>query len=347
MSTAPGRRRLTQRVEYEVPVRGPRFKSPALATQLALVTILVGVAAAAVCATAIVAVDVPTWVHRPAAAVLLVVLCVALTNRVGGHLRIWGLVGGATALIAAATQFAPLVAGAAGMTAVLAAVLAVMITRPAETVLGVLGEVAISMGVALVGLVGVAAWNAHVNPDRFGLLVVTSAMALAIGTVWSLGAGLHGVSRVQVAVVAAVAAMLVLVIAYAAVVRTHGSPMLVDAISDVVLWLRQHIGGVPRPVEVFIGLPALIVGVALRSRRREGWWVQVFAVIGTALITSALVSPAAFPSYIGLSIVYSAVLGIPLGLLARHFVAGSRGARAARSIEHQVRNEPGRLAPLK
>lgn len=347
MSTAPGKRRSTQRVAYEVAVRGPRFQSPEIAAQIVRVTGVVGVLAAAVCLTSVIAVDLPTWSHRPAAAVLLVVLAVALTNRMGGHMRIWGLVVGTAALLAVVLQFSVLVSAAAGLTAVVAAVLAVMLTRPAETALGVLREVAISMAIALVGMVGVAAWNAQVDPRRFGLVVVTTAMVVAIGTVWALGAGLHGVTRVQVGVIAAVAGVFVLTITYAALVRSHGSPLLVDAISDVVLWLRQHIGGVPRPVEVFIGLPALVVGVSLRASRREGWWVQAFAVIGTSLITSSLVSPAAFPSYIGLSILYSVVLGLPLGFLARHFVASPRGARAARTVEQSVRDEPGRLAGLK
>ena len=138
-----------------------------------------------------------------------------------------------------------------------------------------------------------------------------------------------------------------LILVYSSYVRSNGSQSLVRAITDAVIWTRQHINGVPRPVEVFVGFPALIVGVSLRSKRREGWWIQVFAVIGTGVLATSLVTPGAFPTYIGLSALYSAILGLVVGLVVRHYVMKERSARAARAIEEVVRVEPPRFAPLK
>ena len=100
-------------------------------------------------------------------------------------------------------------------------------------------------------------------------------------------------------------------------------------------------------MEVFIGFPALVVGVSLRSRRREGWWILVFAVIGTGVLTTSLVTPGAFPTYIGLSTLYSSILGLIVGLVFRQQVMKERSARAARAIEEVVRVEPPRFAALK
>jgi hypothetical protein len=223
----------------------------------------------------------------------------------------------------------------------------VVITRPAFTVFQAVREYVLAIVVALSGTVAVAAWNAQVSYQRFNLVVLTVALGLAITVVWNLGAGLHGLGRQNLAILAGVAALIVLVLAYFSFVRTHGSQMVTDTISDLVIWMRQSFGGVPRPVEVFIGFPALIVGVSMRSRNREGWWILVFAVIGTGVLSTSLVSPGAFPSYIGLSTLYSSILGLVVGLIARSIAVRDRSSRAARAVEPERRIEPPRLAALK
>jgi hypothetical protein len=342
-----GNHRAAPRVEYEVRVRGPRFRSPRVAHRLALIVAAAGNTAAILAAPAVVAVGAPGWLPRLAAGVLLVVLSIALTIRVGGHLRIWCPLTAVVAILAVTVQTSSLLASAAGLTAVLAAVQAVMITRPAVTALEVLREVAFAATVVVAGMVGVAAWNAHVDPARFALFVLAASLGLVITIVWNLGAGLHGLGRVQLALIVSAAALLVAVIVYAAFVRTHGSADLVEGIKHFILWMRRTFGGVPRPPEMIIGFPALVVGVALRSRQREGWWIQVFAVIGTALSASALVSPAARPSYVLISLAYSAIPGLALGFVARYFLVGPPTIRSSRAIERPVRDEPGRFEGLK
>jgi len=335
--------------EYDLPTREPRIESPRTARILmfgVLVAWIIGTLAAG---TSVVAVDLPVEfdVERPGAGLLLIVFSVGLTHRVGGHMRIWASLGTVLAVAAVASEANVLLAAAAAVSAVLASVWAVVITRPAVTVLQAVREYVLAIVVALSGTVTVAAWNAPVSYQRFNLVVLSVALGLAITVVWNLGAGLHGLGRQNLAILAGVAALVLLVLAYSSFVRTYGSQMITDTISDLVIWMRQSFGGVPRPVEVFIGFPALLVGVSMRSRNREGWWIMVFAVIGTGVMTTSLVSPGAFPSYIGLSTLYSSILGLGVGLVARSIAVRDRSKRAARVVEPERRIEPPRLAALK
>lgn len=351
MSRTPtgGRRRLDpmEALGYDMPTRAPRIDSDSLFHLLVGSIVVLWIVAAVGAGTAVVAVGTPDWIQRPSAALLMVIFAVGLTHRAGGRLRLWVPLVTVLAVAALVLQTNVLIASAAGVTAVLAAVLSVVNTRPASTVAGAIFEYVVALVSALVGTLGVAAWNAPVNYQRFNLVVIGAALALAIAMVWSLGAGLHGMGRQGLLIPVAAALLLLVVLTYSSFVRTHGSETVIDAIRETVLWLRQNFGGVPRPVEVFIGFPALILGVSIRSRHREGWWVLVFAVIGTAVLTTSLVTPGALPSYIGLSTLYSSILGLAVGLVARHFAMQQRSSRASRAIEEVVRVEPPRTAPLK
>lgn len=351
MSRAPkrGRRRLDSSVtpEYDLPTRESRLTSRSAAWVVMAVVFLGWVVGTAGAGASVVAVDAPSWIERPSAALLMVVFTIGLTHRGGGYLRIWLPIVTVLGILAVALQTSVLLASAAAVTAVLAAVWAVLFTRPAPSVLGVIREYVVALVVALSGTLGVAAWNAPVNYQRFNLVVLAIALSLAISLVWNLGAGLHGLGRQNLAILLGVAALLVVVLVYSSYVRSNGSQFVVQILSEAVVWMRQTFGGIPRPVEVFIGFPALVVGVSLRSKRREGWWILVFAVIGTGVVTTSLVTPGAFPTYIGLSTLYSSILGLAVGLVLRRQVMKEPSARAARAVEQVVRVEPPRFAPLK
>lgn len=346
---AGGRRRLdsSEAPGYDMPTREPRIASDLMFRVVAGLTFVTWVIAALAAGTAVVAVGTPTWIERPAAAILMVIFAVALTHRGGGRLRIWLPMVTVLAVATLVFETNVLIAAAAALTAVLASVVAVMNTRPTSGVLATIGEYALALVTALVGTVGVAAWNAPVNYQRFNLVVIAAALTLAIAMVWNLGAGLHGLGRQGLLVPVGVAILLLLVLSYSSFVRANGSQSVIDAFDQIVIFLRQNFGGVPRPVEVFIGFPALIVGVSVRSKHREGWWILVGAVIGTAALTTSLVTPGALPSYIGLSTLYSSILGLGVGLIARHFAMTERSLRASRAVEPVVRVEPPRSAPLK
>lgn len=351
MSRAPkgGRRRLDASVppEYDLPTREPRLDSPRAARFVMALVFLGWVAGTAGSATSIAAVDTPESIERPSAALLMIVFAIGLTHRGGGHMRIWLPMTAALGIAAVTVEANVLLTSAAAVTAVLSSVWAVMVTRPVTTAIGAIREFALALLVALSGTIAVAAWNAPVDYQRFNLIVLTASLALAITLVWNLGAGLHGLGRQNLAILLGVAGLVMLVIAYSSFVRTHGSQSLVQGFSDLVIWTRRTFHGAPRPIEVLIGFPALIVGVSLRSKRREGWWILVFAVIGTAVLTTSLVSPGAYPKYIGLSTLYSAVFGLIVGLVLRRQFMREPSSRAARAIAPVVRVEPPRFAALK
>jgi len=344
---AGGRRRLEPTDGYDLPTHAPRIASPTLVRVIVVLSFVAWVLAAAAAGTSVVAVGAPSWIQRPAAALLMIIFALGLTHRGGGRMRIWLPMVTVLALAALAFQTNVLIAAAAALTAVLASVLAVMNTRPAASIPGAIREYFMALVSALVGTLGVAAWNAPVNYQRFNLVVIGAALTLAIVMVWNLGAGLHGLGRQGLVIPVGCALLLLIVLTYSSFVRTHGSETVIDALGQAVIFLRQQLGGVPRPVEVFIGFPALILGVSIRAKHREGWWVLVFAVIGTAVLTTSLVTPGALPSYIALSTLYSSILGLIVGLIARHFVLRERSSRSSRAVEQVVRVEPPRSAPLK
>lgn len=351
-TTQPGRRRrLDASVApvYERPTRGPRFASPRTARTFEWLTVVGWLLGFVGSLSSVVAtpVSIPEWVWRSSAALLLVAFSMMLTHRVGGHMRLWVPLAVLVAAGAIITERGLLLVAAAGLTAVLSALVAVMLTLPAPTVGASLREYGISLLLAVSGTVGVAAWNAPANVPVYSGLVLASAVALGVATMWSLGAGLHGLSRQHLWILVGVAVVAVLLFVYGGIVRLYGSPGLKEALDDSIIWMRQNIGGVPRPFEVLIGFPAIIVGTSLRSRYREGWWVCVFAVLGTAVITTSLIDPGAYPSYFAFSTLYSAALGIPIGLLLRRIILSPRSARAARAVAPPSRVEPGRFSPLK
>lgn len=344
---SPGRRRAAEPDEYDLPTREPRVRSPFAAKVLmagVLAAWFVGVAAAS---TSVIAYDLPWHAGRAGAVILMIVFAAALTHRVGGHLRIWGTLATVLAVAATTTQIPLLLAAAAGVTAVCAAVWAVLFTRPAPSLPLALVEYLVAVVISLSGTLAVAAWDAPVKYQRFNLVVISAALLLSIILVWNLGAGLHGLGREHLVILFGIAVLLVLVLAYASFVRSHGSRVVTDAIASVIIWMRQTIGGVPRPVEVFIGFPAIIVGVTMRARRRAGWWVMVFGVLSTGVLATSLVSPLAFPTYIALSTLYSVVLGLVIGLVVRRIAFPDHSRRATRVVEPERRIEPPRLAALK
>lgn len=347
-TTEPGRRRLDTSVPtpYEVATRAPRV-SQQWSRPLIAGTFVLWVLSTLGCVTSIVDLGAPSWLWRPSAALLLICFSLILTHRVGGHMRIWVSLTALLAVSAAATGLQTLLAGAAGLTAILSAVSAVVVTRPATSVATVLREYVVMLALACSGTAGVAAWNASVDPRAFGLVVMATAVIFAISIVWRLGSGLHGLGRSHLGILVVVAAIAVGLFFYGSFLRASGPPGLQTLIDDSIVWMRQNIGGVPRPYEFLIGFPALIVGTSMRSRYREGWWVCVFAVVGTVIVAVSLIDPQAYPSYFALSTAYSAVLGLAIGLVARVIVMKPRSKRAARAVQQPTRTEPKRFAPLK
>lgn len=280
----------------------------------------------------------------------------ALTARIGGRPLLFGALAAASGLIVVIAGQPWLCAGAAVLVAAVAAVYAVMTTVPARRFGRSIRETLIAAAIAVGGSFAGLGFEPVISVERYEYATLACAIGFAFFAVYRLGAGLHGLGRRGAIVVGAGGLMLALTLLYAEMLRRYGSSGLTDTMDAIQRWCLAHLRGYPRPIEAFIGVPALAWGVHMRSRRRQGWWVCLFGVALTAPIATTLGDPDVGLVEAGLSLVYSIVVGLILAFIViRVDVAlssppatGAGGRRAAREAEDAtaVRPEPGRTRPL-
>ena len=312
--------------------------------------------ATAAAATSIITVDLPDWVAVACGGTVTVLHLCALAHRAGARTWLWTVLGALGTAAALASDRAWALSSVSVLSAVVSGVVAVLLTRPAATAWRSLVEYVVALLVASAGAVAVAGINAPVRPERYSLVVAGLALLLAVVLVWPLGADLHGLGRGGLAVILGGAALAIGLLVYAEALRTYGSPAIVHRFDETVDWLTDNLHGVPKPVEALVGFPALVWGIGTRAWRRQGWWLCVLGVLGTATLAASLGSPRRDPELAALSAAYSAAIGAVLGLLVlrtdvlvtRHRERrGGTGRRALRTDEVSlIRPEPGRSRPL-
>ena len=240
--------------------------------------------------------------------------------------------------------------GAAVMTCVVGSVYAVMVTVPAVTWWKAVREVLVAVCVAAVTAFAAVGFEPTVATERFDLASLFLALGLVFTIVYRLGAGLHGLGRRGMIVVATGLAVLVVTLLYAELLRRYGTQTFVSSVLDFADWTAARIGAFPRPLVVLLGIPALVWGTHLRARRRQGWWVCAFGVAATVPLATALVAPDSSYVEAALRAAYSLVLGLVIGYvliradLALTGTKGRRGRRAEEAGPH--RPEPRRFAEL-
>jgi hypothetical protein len=299
----------------------------------------------------------PAWAPRYGAGLVAVLLAVALARRSGGRVWFWTLLATAFVGVVLAADRPWLYSSAAVFVAVVGGVASVLLTRPAPTYVRILYEYAIALVLATSAGLAVAALDAPVNSDRYNVLVLALTLAAAMALVWRLGAGFHGLGRRGVLMMVAGAVLVTAVLVYSRILREYGSTTVTTAVEDVITWTRDLLNGVPRPIEVLVGFPALLWGVHTRAHRRQGWWICAFATFGTATIATTLASPLVDPAYAGRSLLYSIGLGLLIGLVVvrvdtivtarRAAAAAGRRARRDEPEPEPLRPEPGRAHPLR
>ncbi len=315
-------------------------------TALGLVWVLALVALTAGLVT-LRALDERVLAQQSLAAGLGVVLAVGLSRRSGGRVSLALAVAVAVGGAAVGTQWQLLLAGAAVATAVLGACLAVLATRPAPTFRAVVREVVLALLVAGAGGVGATGFAVRVDNERFAYTVLGLALVATTALVYRLGGGLHTLGRRGLILAAGALVLLVVVLVYTAALTRYGSPELILEVRKAQDWTRDRLGGVPHPVEVLVGIPALAWGVSLRSRRRQGWWVCVFGTAATGHLASDLIDREVIGLSTTLAAAYSIVLGLLLGYVVirlERLLTGRVGRRAAG--DPVPRDEPGRFQPL-
>ncbi len=274
----------------------------------------------------------------------------ALAARTGGRPVIFGLLAIGLGLGVVLTDYDVARTGAAVLTAAVAAVLAVMATVPAAGFLVAVRECAVAVVVAAIGALAAVGFQPAIRVVRFEYVVLGLALAGAFLVVIRLGAGLHGLGRRGLVLVAIGTLVLTGILLYAELLHHYGPTGLVDSIDTWVAEVRDRLGAFPRPIMAVLGIPALAYGCHMRARRRQGWWVCVFGVAATARVTTALADPAVELREVGLSVLYGLVVGLVVGwvLIRIDLMLTGNGGRRRR-VEEQagaVRPEPARTSPL-
>ncbi|KQV64307.1 hypothetical protein ASC64_16215 [Nocardioides sp. Root122] len=295
-------------------------------------------------------VPVPGWLDGAGAVAVVTSLSWLLATRTAGR----SLVSAGLALfLGAASVFVGgeiLPTGAAVMTCVVGSVYAVMATVPAVTWWKAVREVLLATAVATVTSLAAVGFEPTVATERFDLAALVMALGLVFTIVYRLGAGLHGLGRRGMIVVAIGLALLLVTLAYAELLRRYGAQTFVSSVLDFVDATSDRIGAFPRPLVVLLGIPALVWGTHVRARRRQGWWVCAFGVAATVPLATGLVAPDSSYLEAALRAAYSLVLGLLIGyLVIRADLAltgpkGRRGRRAEEAGPH--RPEPSRFAEL-
>lgn len=307
-------------------------------------------AAAATVALPWTPVDVPAAVPLAGAVAVTTLFTHGLAVRTGGRPLISGGLALALTTAAALSGHDVLLAGAAVGTAVVAGVLGVLATTPGARFPTVVREVLVAVLVAVVGAFAVPAYQAEVSTERTSYLVIGFSLLGALVLVFRLGAGLHGLGRRGAVMIVSGVVLLTVALAYSEALAHWGSPGLTDTMERATDWIRDHLGAVPRPIEILLGFPALAWGVSTRARRRQGWWVSAFGAPGLAVVALSLLDPSVTLVEAGLSLLYSLALGLLLGyaiIRADLFLTGARGRRARRLEELAAhRPEPGRMRAL-
>jgi hypothetical protein len=298
--------------------------------------------------------DLPDVLRQVCATVVSGSLAWGLAIRTGGR-PLWAAgLSSVLAIAAVVSDWHPLVAGAGVGTGVMGATLAVMATTPAATYLLALREALIATAIAAVGAVGAVGYgvdrDTDIDPARFGYAVLALSLAGTFALVYRLGAGLHGLGRRGYIVAGGAVLMLALALAYSEAIAHWGSRELVGTMDDFRDATRSHLGAVPHPIVAMLGYPALIWGVFMRARRRQGWWVCAFGVAATAPIATRLVNADVGARSVVLGGIYSFAVGALVGYLVirvEQSLTGSHGRRARRDEEAEAhRPEPRRTRPL-
>ena len=110
------------------------------------------------------------------------------------------------------------------MTCVVSAVLGVMATTPAVQFVRAARECVVAVLVAAIGAMATIGFDPVVSVVRFEYVTLGLAMVGAFGVVYRLGAGLHGLGRRGLVVVAIGGVLLAVTLLYAEMLRRYGSP---------------------------------------------------------------------------------------------------------------------------
>lgn len=292
----------------------------------------------------------PSWLDGAGAVAVVSAYTWALAARTGGRPLVFAGLAAATGVVTVVTGAEVLTGGAAVLTCVVSGVLAVMMTVPAPSYVQAVRETLIACAIAALGAFATVGFEPQVDRERFEYATLAVGFALVLVLVFRFGAGLHGLGRRGFLIVVVGSLVLALTLAYAELLRRYGISSIVEPALDVVRWSRENLRAFPRPIVVLLGVPALVWGVHMRARRRQGWWVCAFGVAATLPVAQSLVNPQGSFLEAALQVTYGVLLGLVVGYLvirADLALTGPRGSGARAAEEAAAhRPEPSRFRSL-
>jgi hypothetical protein len=288
-------------------------------------------------------------VTRLTSAVATVAGLVLVCWRTGGRPVLAGF--GSTLVLAGVLAYpqAWTLAGASVAAAVTYGVLGMAVTRPAGG-LRALGELIMSAAVGLIGAAIVAGFAVQVRPYRERVIVMAFVLLIALALASRLGYGFGSLGRRGLLSTIAMLVILAGAVGYAAAVRRWGSSDFLTTVTETQHHIKHYLHAIPRVSEALVGFPALMWGVSIRRRRRQGWWMCAFGALGSAGLATGFVSPDVTVSEAfiatGEGLAIGAVLGFVLIGIDR-LVTGGHGRRSADPDQLDIeRPEVPRFAPF-
>ena len=291
----------------------------------------------------------PEWLGRAGSVALAMLLSAALAGRTGGRPFVFGLLAGVCSTAAVVTRSDLLLGGATVGVVAIGSVLAVLATVPATRIVDAVREVVVAGFVAGSSALAAYGFAPHLDLARFEYLTLGLAIVGCFVMIYRLGAGLHGLGTRGLLTVVVGTVLLAFTVAYAELLRRYGTPDVAHTLAVWAQWTHDHLGGVPRPLVLLLGVPALTWGTHMRARRRQGWWVCLFGVAATAPIAQGLLDPTHTWTEAVLAATYGMAGGVVLGVVLIWLdvwftLPRSSARRAAAPVA--LRPEPRRTEPL-
>lgn len=292
----------------------------------------------------------PEWLDGAGAVLVLTTYAWAVMARTGGRQVVFSALALVVGVATVALDVAVLRSGTAVLTCVVSALLAVVLTVPAKNFMAAVREAVVATTVASIGAFATVGFEPAASTQRFEYVTLAIGFVLMFALVWRFAAGLHGLGTRGTAIVVIGSLVVAVSLVYTELLRNFGASGVIGNFDELGEWLRTTIGAVPRPLTIFLGIPALVWGVHMRARRRQGWWVCAFGVAATLPVAQRLVNFDTSYVEAGLQTAYSVALGLVVGYVVIWVdlaLTGQRGARARAAEEaHAVRPEPPRFASL-
>lgn len=271
-----------------------------------------------------------------------------LARRIGGPLPLVAAFAGVCAVALVLEPRGWALSAGAVVAAVSYGLLGMVMTRPVAGLRSA-REAVLVAAIGAAGAVVVTGYDVTLRPYRFRMMVLALTLLAALALARRLGMGFRSLGRRGLVLIVAAVLILVLAVGYVQAVRHWGSSGVAGSLGDVHGRLRDWLGASPRTIEALVGFPATIWGVAVRNRRRQGWWMSAFGSLAAAGIASSLTQPAErfaeAAGATGYNLVIGTVLGLVLISVDRLLTGTGRRSRLPGGVDLE-RPEPGRLARL-